>query len=106
MIKHIVMWKLKDFAEGADRSNNALRLKQELEILKNDIPQIITIEAGVNCIDSDAAYDIVLTVALKDEESLRQYQNHPAHQAVAAFAGKIREHRVVVDYMTDDAVEF
>ena len=33
MIKHIVMWKLKEFAEGADRARNATRLKTELEAL-------------------------------------------------------------------------
>ena len=31
MIKHIVMWKLKEQAEGADRATNALKLKALLE---------------------------------------------------------------------------
>jgi len=34
MIKHVVMWKLKDFAEGTDAARNAKRIKVELEALK------------------------------------------------------------------------
>lgn len=101
MIKHVVMWKLKDFAEGADRARNAKRVKIELEALKNLIPQIWHIEVGVNCIESDAAYDVVLYSVFKSQADLDAYQNHPDHRAVAEFIGKLRESRVVVDYKTD-----
>lgn len=101
MIKHVVMWKLKDFAEGADKARNAKRLKIELEALKALIPQVWHIEVGINCIDSDAAYDVLLYAVFKNEKDLDIYQNHPDHRAVAAFIGKVRENRVVVDYKTD-----
>ncbi|MDI6031580.1 Dabb family protein [Flavobacterium sp. LB2P84] len=34
MIHHIVMWKLKDFAEGKSKAENAIILKERLEGLK------------------------------------------------------------------------
>jgi len=40
MIKHIVMWRLKDFAEGASREENAKKLKETLEGLKDKISEI------------------------------------------------------------------
>jgi hypothetical protein len=100
MIKHIVMWKLKDFAEGADKARNAKRIKIELETLKISIPQIAHLEVGINILDSDAAYDVVLFSTFKNETDLELYQNHPDHRAVAEFIGKIRESRAVVDYKT------
>ena len=100
MIKHVVMWKLKDFAEGADRARNAKRVKIELEALKNLIPQIWHIEVGINVLESDASYDVVLYSVFKTQEDLDSYQKHPDHRAVAEFIGKVRESRVVVDYTT------
>ena len=101
MIKHVVMWKLKDFAEGADKTRNAKRLKIELQALRSTIPQIVQLEVGINILASDAAYDVVLYSAFKNEQDLDIYQNHPNHRAVADFVCKVRESRVVVDYKTD-----
>jgi len=42
------MWKLKDFAEDADRERNAKRIKIELESLRQLIPQIFHLEVGIN----------------------------------------------------------
>lgn len=101
MIKHVVVWKLKDFAEGADKARNAKRLKIELEALKSAIPQIVQLEVGINALASDAAYDVVLISEFKNEQDLDIYQNHPNHRAVADFVAKVRESRVVIDYKTD-----
>jgi hypothetical protein len=100
MIKHVVMWKLKDFAEDADKARNAKRIKIELEALKNTIPQIFHLEVGINFLESDAAYDVVLFSVFKNEKDLELYQNHPDHRAVAEFVGKVKEDRAVVDYKT------
>jgi hypothetical protein len=100
MIKHVVMWKLKDFAEEADKARNAKRIKIELEALKNTIPQIFHLEVGINFLESDAASDVVLFSVFKNEKDLELYQNHPDHRAVAEFIGKVKEDRTVVDYKT------
>jgi len=49
MIKHIVMWKLKDFAEEANKAVNAQKIKE-----------IKHIEVGINIINSDASADVAL----------------------------------------------
>lgn len=98
MIKHIVMWKLKDFAEGASKVENANRIKILLEDLKDKIAEIRSVEVGVNVNPSDAAYDVVLYSEFENEEALSTYQNHPEHLKVGAFVGQVREDRVVVDY--------
>ncbi len=98
MIKHIVMWKLKDSHDGLSKSEIAKKLKSELEDLKNKIPQIKKIEAGINFNPSDASYDVALYSSFESKEDLAIYQKHPDHMKVAEFVSQIRTERCVVDY--------
>ena len=98
MIKHIVMWKLKDNAEGNDKVENAKIIKEELEALKKEVKEIKSIEVGVNIVSGEQAYDVVLYSEFENIEDLNAYQKHPAHLRVGEFVGKVREDRVVVDY--------
>jgi hypothetical protein len=98
MIKHIVMWKLEEFAEGADKKENALRVKRLLEGLKDKIKEIRFIEIGININDTPVAYDIVLYSEFNSLEDLDAYQNHPEHLIAGEFIGKVRKDRRVVDY--------
>jgi len=98
MVKHIVLWKLKENAEGRTRHQNAVLLKQELEALKKKIPVIMHIEVGINFNNSEAAYDLALYMECKTAQDLQVYQYHPEHLKIAELVGKLRESRVVVDY--------
>jgi len=101
MIKHIVMWKLKEVAECGDRVQNARKMKHDLEALKDKIPQIRHIEVGINSIPSDASYDVVLYSEFANDQDLAVYQKHPEHLKVADFVATVREQRAVVDYHRD-----
>ena len=81
MVKHIVMWKLKEEAEGKTKKENAEIIKSSLEGLKNKISEIVEIEVGINWNDSDAAYDVVLYSVFNTREDLDSYQVNP-HQDV------------------------
>ena len=98
MIKHIVMWKLKDSARGTSKDQNALELKSVLEDLKNKISVIKQIEVGINFNKSSAAYDVVLYSEFDSEQDLQAYQKHPDHVKVVDFVNEIRDDRAVVDY--------
>jgi len=98
MLKHIVLFKLKEKAEGATKEENAKKIKRGLEALKGTIPQIRHIEVGINRIPGDAAYDVAIYSEFADEKDLTIYMKHPEHVKVAEFVGKVREGRVVVDY--------
>ena len=99
MLKHIVLFKLKAKAEGATKEENAKKIKQDLEALKGKIPQIRHLEVGLNSIMSEAAYDVAIYSEFANEADLNTYSRHPEHQKVAEFVGKVRESRVVVDYL-------
>jgi len=100
MVKHIVMWKLKDFAEGKSKDENIELIKSELENLANLIPQIKFLEVGKNILP-DAQYDAVLYSEFASPEDLDIYQNHPEHKKIAGYIAKIRDGRVAGDYVTD-----
>lgn len=96
MFKHIVMWKLKDRAEGKTRDENAAMMKSMLEALREKISEIRFLEVGINMEPTDAAYDIVLYSEFRDQTELAVYQAHPEHVKVADFVAKIREERSVL----------
>lgn len=96
MLKHIVMWKFKDNADGKTKQENIMIFKGMLETLPPIIPQIISLEVGVN-INPDG-YDAVLVSEFENETALEIYQNHPEHKKAAEFCSKVRELRTVVDY--------
>ena len=99
MLKHIVLFKLKQNAEGATKEANGRKIKADLEALKGKISQIRHLEVGINAIPSDAAYDIAIYSEFANEADLNLYAKHPEHVKVAEFVGKVRESRVVVDYI-------
>ncbi len=98
MIKHIVMWKLKDTARGVSKEENAKELKSVLEALKGKIDVIKEIEVGIDFNRSQAAYDVALYSVFDSKEDLQTYQKHPDHVKVVDFVNEIRDERVVVDY--------
>jgi Stress responsive A/B Barrel Domain len=98
MIKHIVMWRLFDFAEGNTKKENALKLKEKLISLPDKIPQIKKMEVGINVDGTDAASDVVLYCEFDSLEDLKAYQIHPEHQKVVGFLNKVRSEKRGVDY--------
>lgn len=98
MIKHIVIWKLKDEAHGNSKRVNALRIKEKLEALKDKIPEIQRIDVGIDFSNTPESGDVVLYMEFNSREDLQVYQNHPEHQAVIPFIREARLERRVVDY--------
>lgn len=98
MLKHIVMWKLKDHAEGADRAANAREMKRRLDECANIVPGMHKFEVVLAQPGLEATYDVVLYSEFADRTALQAYANHPTHKAVAPFIGAIREARQCMDY--------
>ncbi|MFW5961467.1 MAG: Dabb family protein [bacterium] len=99
MIKHVVMWEFKDYAEGNDKEKNIALAKEKIMELKDLVDVIHFIEVGINLNKSDdQAYDLVLISEFETLADLDEYQNHPDHQKVKDFVKKIVDKRVVVDY--------
>jgi quinol monooxygenase YgiN len=98
MVKHIIMWRLRDSAEGFSKAENAQRVKQQLEELGRRIQEIKYLEVGINVNTSQDAFDVVLYSEFENRDDLETYQTHPAHLAFKEFVGEIRTEKRLVDY--------
>lgn len=98
MVKHIVMWSLKDFAEGRSRSENLQEMKIRLLGLKSAIREIQSLEVGINFNESEDGYDIVLYSEFGNRKDLDAYQKHPEHVKARDFIRRVRLEKRVVDF--------
>lgn len=98
MLKHIVMWRFIDGANGKSKEEHSLWVKEHLEALVGVIPEIRSLEVGVNICVAGTAYDAVLVSAFDDAASMERYKVHPEHVAVAGYFKGITEGRAEVDY--------
>jgi hypothetical protein len=98
MLKHIVMWKLKEHADGADKAANAIKIKQLLDACAGIVPGMGTFEVAVAQPGLEATYDVVLYSEFASKEALDAYQQHPQHIALKPFMSAVRESRQCMDY--------
>lgn len=105
MIRHVVMWKLKDEAEGADKEKNAEKMKLILEGLKVNIDEIKSVEVGINITDEDeeagSAFDVVLISDFESELDYTMYTRNAHHKKAIEFINSVIEERHFVDYKMD-----
>ena len=105
MIRHVVMWKLKDEAEGASKEKNAEKMKLILEGLKINIDEIKNVEVGINISDDDdetgSNYDVVLISDFESELDYNMYTRNDHHKKAIKFINSVIEERHFVDYKMD-----
>jgi len=98
MVKHIVMWKFNDTAEGKTKDENMDIVKNGLLALKPIIPEIKYIELGKDVSRTDMSYDLALITEFETLEDLHTYKIHPEHQKVANYVAKVTNSRGVIDF--------
>ncbi len=99
MLKHIVLWKLKEINGGSSKSERAQELKQRLEALKAMIPDIVDLKVGFDFRNPAPSYEVCLDSVFKDVQGLDHYQKHPEHQKVVAYVKEVTSERASVDYI-------
>ena len=98
MIKHIVFFNFKDEAGGRPKAENIAIARSMLLNLLGRVPTLRSMQAGPNAVDGASAWDFALVAEFDDEESLRQYVEHPEHRKVSAFMSSVRTERASVDF--------
>jgi len=98
MVKHVILWQLKDELSDSEKAEVKAGIKEGLEALKGKIPGLIDIKVEIDPLSTSNA-DVMLDCSLDDEESLKGYAVHPEHVAVAD--NKVRPYtktRVCMDF--------
>ena len=98
MVKHVILWQLKDELSGMEMDRVKAGIKEGLESLQGKIPGLVDIKVNITGLSSSNA-DLMLDSTFEDEAALKGYAVHPEHVAVAN--GKVRPYtktRLCLDY--------
>ncbi|MCQ2217537.1 MAG: Dabb family protein [Paludibacteraceae bacterium] len=97
MIKHVVLFKLKEFNSPSEKLNKMKQIQMGLVNLKAIIPEILSIEVGLNK-NPKEKFDISLITTHNTMEDLSTYANHPQHLSVSKIIREVLEDRSCVDF--------
>ena len=81
MVKHVILWKLKELSE-AELATVKANIKEHLEALAGKIPGLLEIQVYTDGLDSSNV-DVMLDSSFESEAALTAYAVHPDHVAVA-----------------------
>lgn len=99
MVKHIILWELKDEFSAEEKERIKAGIKEGLEGLQGKIPGLIDIKVNSSGLPSSKNADLMLEATFTDEASLKAYSVNPEHVKVAD--GKVRpnvKHRSCLDF--------
>lgn len=97
MVKHIVMFKLKDSLSENEKIKIMNSFKSAIEALPETIKFIKDIHVGLN-INPSEKWDICLDSTFDSLEDVKAYSVHPAHVAAAGIIKDAKEDRACVDF--------
>ena len=98
MVKHVILWQLKDELTVEEKATIKKEMKKSLEALVGKIPGLVELKIQTECLASSNA-EVMLDSTFEDEAALKVYATHPEHVAVAD--GKVRPYtkaRFCMDY--------
>lgn len=98
MVKHIILWKLKDSITEEEKKDVLANMKKHLEVLVGIVPGLLKMNIVISPLESANA-DVMLDSELESEAALKGYQTHPAHVEVAnTYVRPFTEVRLCMDY--------
>lgn len=92
MVKHIILWKLKEELSLEEKAEVKAGIKAGLEGLAGRIPGLMEIRVYTEGL-SGSNMDLMLDSSFADQASLKGYAVHPEHVAVAE--AKVRPYTAV-----------
>lgn len=99
MVKHIILWKLREDLSDAEKTEVKRGIKEGLEGLVGQVPGLLEVKVQIDGRLASSNCDVMLDSTLATPEDLAGYAKHPAHVAVAD--GKVRPYtcqRTCLDY--------
>ena len=97
MVKHIVLFKLKDEVPEAEKLIVMNKFKEAIEALPAVIPVIRKIEVVLNT-NPGETWHIALYSEFDNQDDVKFYATHPLHVAAGKIIAEAKESRACVDY--------
>lgn len=98
MVRHIILWQLKDALSPDEKQTVLANMKRELEALVGVVPGLCELTVHIEGLATSNA-DAMLESTLTDAEALAGYAVHPAHMAAANnFVRPFTKARLCLDF--------
>ena len=93
MVRHVVLYTIKD-----EFKDQIPQLVDAFYAMKDQIPGLVELEAGVDELRSERSYDLALITVFESWQAYKDYLTHPAHLPVKARMHAVRSGSVSCDY--------
>lgn len=98
MVKHVILWKLKETLTNEEKEKVLADIKEHLEGLVGVVPGLRQMNIIIDKLESSSA-DVMMDSAFESEVALQGYQTHPEHVKVAdTYVRPFVELRMCMDY--------
>ena len=98
MVKHVIIWNLKDTLTEEEKNVVKVNAKKKLEALVGKIDGLIDLKVQIEFLSTSNG-EMMLDSTFESFEALKAYAIHPAHQAVAnEFVRPYTASRSCVDF--------
>jgi hypothetical protein len=98
MIRHIVIWRLKDEAKCFGWVERLESIHLVVAAMRERVPELLRIELGVNKAQVADSADLLLLSEFRSWEALHGYEKHPLHDELRRLIVPVRLERRVLDY--------
>ena len=82
MVRHVIVWTLKDEYSDIEKEQIKAGIKEGLEGLQGKIPGLVEIKVNTDKLASSSG-DAMLDSLFENEEALKNYSSNPLHVEVA-----------------------
>lgn len=97
MIKHIILWKLKDELSAEEKAAAKAEAKKRLENLNGKIEGLVSLRVVTDSLDTSNA-DMMLDSSFTTAEALAGYQTNPLHLEAAGYVRSVVSQRLCLDF--------
>lgn len=98
MVKHIVLWNLKENMTAEEKKAAGEKMKSLLEPIKEKVPGALELQVVTEYLDSSNR-EVALISTFETVEALQAYQNHPDHVAAGVYVRSVTCNRSCMDYV-------
>lgn len=102
MIRHIVLFKLKEFSSDEERNQALDDVLLNFRSLVGEIPQIRNYTVMPDIVRANTSFDIIINSSFDSLDDLKAYQAHPAHQYAVEQNKQWCSEKVVADYKVEN----
>ena len=97
MVRHIILWKLKETMTEEEKAAARAEAKRRLESLNGQIEGLLSLTVVTDRLPSSNA-DMMLDSSFTDADALAGYQVNPKHLEAAGYVRSVVEARLCLDF--------